>query len=199
MINKDDEEKAFKIAMHTELEWQKLKARIDSDKKNTESIEKLTKKGIYKWFDCKPLSLEVAYFNWRPIFLVIVYTIVVVMTTIKMTPIMVPIEDDITYLKPKSSNIRITQNSCPSGYTLIDTEGNKQAKQESLKMKIDLEHFNVKVNELEKINNTAYLLEVFLPETLSQELLNFWSTDNDINVVLIPNCKMKLVFIAHTK
>jgi len=175
MINKDDEEKAFKIAMHTELEWQKLKTKINSEKENTELTEKPIKKAIYRWFDWKPLSLGIAY------------TAVIVMTTIKT--VSVPIDVPIS----RSSNIQITQNSCPSGSILIPTEGNTQ--QELTNMREKLKSLDIDSYE-QKINNTAYLLEISLPKILSKELLDFWSKEKDIDAILKPNCKLKLVFIA---
>jgi len=186
MINKNDEEKAFKIAMHTELEWQKLKAKINSEKsmENTELKEGSMWKGIYKWLDWKPLSLGITY------------TAVVVIATIKIIPVLVPTEKDINYPKVKSSDVQIVQNNnCQLCYFPITAEIDELTKKESLEMKVKLESFGIEVYH-KKLAHNIFILEAKLPKILPQELLDFWSKEKSTNTELKSNCKIKLIFIT---
>jgi len=180
MLTKDDEESALKIALHTELQWQKLQIRMQADKaKNTEpKSDELFKKFASAW---KPIY---EWLNWKPLTLGAGYTVVVVTATVFLMPAL-----NVEELLPK--DFPKQNNNCSSGYfPRIESEAEKEA----LRMKQQFESSGATVS-YQKINSKAFFLEILPPNTPSQELLKLWDDEN-INAVLSPNCPVSFIFIA---
>ena len=180
MLTKDDEESALKIALHTELQWQKLQIRMQADKaKNTEpKSDELFKKFASAW---KPIY---EWLNWKPLTLGAGYTVVVVTATVFLMPAL-----NVEELLPK--DFPKQNNNCSSGYfPRIESEAEKEA----LRMKQQFDSSGATVS-YQKINSKAFFLEILPPNTPSQELLKLWD-DESIDTVLSPNCPVGFIFIA---
>ena len=181
-----DEVRALKIALHTELQWQKLQARIQAEKaKNTKSESKPTLLDRLKRF-WKNAILEPIYdwLNWKPLALVATHSIAIIATVLFMTH--VQFEELLSKSSPP-----VPSNNCSSGYQLrLDSEAEKAA----LSMKQKLKSYGEKVS-YQQINDKAFFLEILPTKTPSQQRRDFWDEES-INDPI--NCSVGFIFIVST-
>ena len=168
-----DEVQALKIALHTELQWQKLQVKIRTKNPSTNKL-------FVEWMEKTLISIS-DFFNWKNLTLGIAYTFAVVATTLH---IFVPVGMD---LSPKP--FLVQTDVCSSGST-VHVESDP--KQEALRWKQQFESVGAETN-YQKINDKLFLLEILPPESPSQELRNLWD-EKSINTILSSTCSVSLLF-----
>lgn len=179
-----DEVEALKIALHTELQWQKLQIRMQAEEPIYARFVKWVKE-IYtrfvKWMKKTLVSLR-DFFSWKPLSLAVAYTFVVVVATLKIAP---PIE----IFLPRASPIQ--KDACSVGSIVRRA---LEPEQEIIELKKQFESAGAETS-YQKIIDKVFLLEISPPESPSQELQNLWD-EKSINTVLSSNCPVSLLFIA---
>jgi len=180
-----EEVRALKTALHTELQWQKLQRRIQADKAKKLEPKPNTQSQITEWFKklWEPIS---GWWHWKPIALGTAYTIVVIAVTLQIMPFL-HVEDDKVSAK---SSPTASSDICSSGYIL-----RLEAEEEALRMKQLFESVGVTDVSYQKINDTAFFLEIVPPDKPSQELRDLWDKEN-INTVLLQDCPVGFIFIT---
>lgn len=184
-----DEVRALKIALHTELQWQKLQARIQAEKaKNlkSKSKPKLFERLKVLWENSiwQPIY---GWLNGKPFVLVATHVIVVMVTVLFMK--YVPVEK-YGELISKSSPVQTVQsNNCLSG-SIFRPE--PEAEKKALSIKQEFESSGEKVS-YKQINDKAFFLKILPSNTPSQQRREFWDEES-IDIPL--NCAVSFIFIV---
>jgi nucleotide-binding universal stress UspA family protein len=114
--------------------------------------------------------------------------VVVVAVTLQIIPFF-PVQNG--KWAPKSSPTA-SNNTCLSNpFPRFEAE----AEQEALRMKQLFESAGVTEISYQKMNNTAFYLEIVPPDKPSQALLDLWDEEN-INPKLSQDCPISFIFIA---
>jgi hypothetical protein len=190
--NTVDEVRALKIALHTELQWQKLQARIQAadEARNTEPngmfhklYKRFKKASVFKKSIWEPIY---RWLNWKPLTLGTAYTLVVVMATVSF---IAPVQ--VEKLLSKSSS-PVQSNNCSSGYLL---RIGPEPKEEALSMERQLEYEEVSYKE---INDKTFFLKISPSNPPSQKLRDFWD-EKSIETALLPDCPVSFIFTVFEK
>jgi hypothetical protein len=140
-----DEVEALKIALHTELQWQKLQVKMQTGKAKNESMYAQFKKLVLLWQNKILVNLR-NFLKWKTLSLAVTYTFAVVVATLHFTP---PIEITSSVETARSKSSSIQPDMCPIG-SIVRLKFNPE--QEALELKQQLESVGAEAS-YQKIND----------------------------------------------